>query len=136
LHRVFAKIKTYGTTKTLEFMDLGFSRHFFMVSLGFEVLCIHALMASTNLALGIATIAIITRSIFRAIELSDGFGGELANNEVLYMILEPPMISLAVIALTLCHLGVCFQGTWSSAKSAYKNGRDKLHSKHSDVETD
>jgi hypothetical protein len=90
----------------------------------------------TKSALGIATIAIITRSIFRAIELSNGFSGEMANNEVLYMILEPPMISLAVIALTLFHPGVCFQGTWSRAKSIYKDGREKLHSKDfSDVET-
>ena len=107
-----------------------------MVSLDFETLCICAFMTDTNSALGIATIAIITRSIFRAIELSDGFSGEMANNEVLYMILEPPMISLAVIALTLCHPGVCFQGTWSSVKSIYKDGREKLPLKEfSDVET-
>lgn len=42
------------------------------------------------------------------------------------MILEPPMISLAVIALSLCHPGVCFQGSWSSAKTAYRDARDKL----------
>lgn len=66
---------------------------------------------------------IIVRCIFRALELSDGFGGELANDEVLYMILEPPMISLAVIALTVCHPGVSFQGSWlaASTKSPKKN---------------
>ncbi|KAL7928411.1 RTA1 like domain-containing protein [Trichoderma chlorosporum] len=80
-------------------------------------------------ALGTATIAIIVRSIFRAIELSDGFSGPLANNEVLYMILEPPMISLAVFALTLSHPGACFKGKWSSSKSEYKDGREILYSK-------
>lgn len=53
----------------------------------------------------------------------------MANNEVLYMILEPPMISIAVIALTLCHPGVCFQGSWLSVKSAYKDEREKLYFK-------
>lgn len=37
------------------------------------------------------------------------------------MILEPPMISIAVIALTVFHPGIGFQGTWGSAKGAYKN---------------
>jgi hypothetical protein len=89
----------------------------------------HRQETDLNIALALATTTIITRSIFRAIELSDGFSGAMANNELLYMILEPPMISIAVIALTLCHPGVCFQGSWSSAKSAYKDARQKLYSK-------
>jgi hypothetical protein len=89
----------------------------------------HRQETDLHIALVIATFTIITRSIFRAIELSDGFSGAMANNELLYMILEPPMISIAVIGLTLCHPGMCFQGSWSSAKSAYKDGRKKLHSK-------
>lgn len=50
------------------------------------------------------------------------------------MILEPPMISIAVIALTVCHPGTCFQGSWSTAKSAYKSGEEKLYSMESDDE--
>ena len=92
----------------------------------------HKQKTNSNLALTLATVTIIIRSIFRAIELSEGFSGSLANNELLYMILEPPMISIAVIALTLCHPGVCFQGSWSSAKSAYKDGRETLQSKDFD----
>jgi len=61
---------------------------------------------------------IIVRCTFRAIELWDGFDSELANDEVLYMILEPPMISLAVIALTVLHPGVCFQGAWLAASTS------------------
>ncbi|RDW57348.1 hypothetical protein BP5796_12798 [Coleophoma crateriformis] len=76
-------------------------------------------------ALGIATLAVITRSIFRAIELSDGFSGELANDEVLYMILEPPMISIAVIALTLCHPGdFSDAGTSNTLKAGREDGTE------------
>jgi hypothetical protein len=48
------------------------------------------------------------------------------------MILEPPMISIAVLALTLCHPGVCFQGSWSSAKSAYRDRGETLLSEDFD----
>jgi hypothetical protein len=60
---------------------------------------------------------IIVRCTFRAVELSDGFDSEMANDEVMYMILEPPMIALAVIALTVLHPGVCFQGAWLGAST-------------------
>jgi hypothetical protein len=40
------------------------------------------------------------------------------------------MISLAVVVLSLCHPGVCFQGSWSSAKTVYKDTREKLHSQN------
>ncbi|KAH7306111.1 RTA1 like protein-domain-containing protein [Rhexocercosporidium sp. MPI-PUGE-AT-0058] len=76
-------------------------------------------------ALALAVLCIITRSAFRAIELFDGFAGKLANDEVLYMILEPPMISIAVIALTIFHPGVAFQGAWGSAKGPNTDGRGK-----------
>jgi RTA1 like protein len=79
-------------------MSRGFLSPSFSVSSNFTI---RKLETNKKVALGFATIAIITRSIFRAIELSNGFSGALANNEVLYMILEPPMISLAVIALSL-----------------------------------
>jgi len=71
---------------------------------------------------------IIVRCTFRAIELFDGFDSEIANDEVLYMILEPPMISLAVIALTLFHPGVCFQGAWlaTSTKSPKLSRKQKM----------
>ncbi|KAL2068617.1 hypothetical protein VTL71DRAFT_14954 [Oculimacula yallundae] len=80
--------------------------------------------------LALATLCIITRSAFRAIELFDGFAGELANDEVLYMILEPPMISIAVIALTIFHPGIGFQGAWGGAKNAYKEGKGRLETEY------
>lgn len=63
---------------------------------------------------GLATICIYIRSIFRVAELSGGFNGSLANNEVTFMVLEGAMISIAAIALsTFGHAGIGFQGQWS-----------------------
>jgi hypothetical protein len=38
----------------------------------------------------------------------------LANNEVVFEILEGPMIMAAVIALTVFHPGFCLGGTWAT----------------------
>ncbi|KAL4973819.1 sphingoid long-chain base transporter [Aspergillus desertorum] len=63
---------------------------------------------------GLATICIYIRSVFRVAELSGGFGGHLANDEVTFMILEGAMVSVAAMALsTWGHPGVGFQGRWS-----------------------
>ncbi|KAF3389260.1 Sphingoid long-chain base transporter RSB1 [Penicillium rolfsii] len=63
---------------------------------------------------GLATICIYIRSIFRVAELSGGFNGYLANNEITFMVLEGAMISIAAIALsTFGHSGIGFQGQWS-----------------------
>ncbi|KAL9117753.1 MAG: hypothetical protein Q9187_005708 [Circinaria calcarea] len=58
--------------------------------------------------LGLATIFVLIRSSFRVAELSQGFDGELANNEVSFMILEGTMIILACTALTVFHPGPSF----------------------------
>jgi hypothetical protein len=63
---------------------------------------------------GLATICIYIRSAFRVAELSDGFDGHLANDEVTFMVLEGAMISIAAIGLsTWGHPGVGFRGRWS-----------------------
>jgi hypothetical protein len=49
-------------------------------------------------------------------ELSGGFGSHLANDEVLYMILEGAMIIIASVALTVMHPGIGF------GKEAWKAG--------------
>ena len=61
------------------------------------------------LALAFATLAILIRSSFRVAELSEGFGSELANNEVTFMILEGGMVAIAVILLTFMHPGLVFE---------------------------
>lgn len=62
-----------------------------------------------------ATILIFVRCLYRVAELWDGFSGHLANEEVSFMILEGPMIILAVTALTVFHPGRVFGDLWIPA---------------------
>ncbi|KAL4974922.1 RTA1 like protein-domain-containing protein [Aspergillus desertorum] len=64
---------------------------------------------------GLATLVIFVRSVYRCAELREGFQGELANDEVTFMILEAAMIAIAVIALTVFHPGVVWKGQWNEA---------------------
>jgi hypothetical protein len=66
------------------------------------------------IALPISTVTIFIRCIFRVAELQAGFSGPLANNETLFMILEGPMIIIAVLALTVFHPGLAFTGNWAA----------------------
>ena len=66
-------------------------------------------------ALGVATLTIFIRSLFRCAELSAGFHGALANNELTFMVLEGAMIIIAVSFLTVFHPGLSFQGKWNDA---------------------
>lgn len=67
------------------------------------------------LAVGGATAAVFVRSVYRCAELSEGFDGKLANQEVPFMILEGAMIIIAVGLLTASHPGSAFQGRWGAA---------------------
>ncbi|KAL4914838.1 RTA1 like protein-domain-containing protein [Aspergillus aurantiobrunneus] len=66
-------------------------------------------------SLVIATVVIIVRSVYRCAELSQGFDGHLANDEVTFMILEATMIAIAVICLTAFHPGAVWRGQWNQA---------------------
>lgn len=63
-------------------------------------------------ALVIATVLIFIRSVYRVAELQEGFTSDLANDEVAFMILEGPMIVLAVLAMTLWHPGRVMGDFW------------------------
>lgn len=65
----------------------------------------HRKRLTRSLAIGLSIVTIFIRSTFRLIELQEGFDGELANNELDFMILEGPMIFGAVILLTVWHPG-------------------------------
>jgi hypothetical protein len=69
-------------------------------------------MADNDPALAIATVAILVRCSFRVAELSKGFGSNLANNEVLFMVLDGAMMSAAVIVLTVGHPGPALGNMW------------------------
>ena len=63
-------------------------------------------------SLGIATICILIRCSFRVAELQGGFSGRLANDQVLFMILDGAMIIIAVSLLTVSHPGPVLGRTW------------------------
>ncbi|RAL13911.1 RTA1 domain-containing protein [Aspergillus homomorphus CBS 101889] len=75
-------------------------------------------------SLAIATLAIFVRSVFRVAELKGGFHSSLANNQVLFMVLEGAMIAIAVLCLTAFHPGVCFDGLWDQTKWSFRRSRD------------
>jgi len=86
-------------------------------------------------ALATAVVLIFIRSVYRVAELQQGFDGPIANNEVSFMILEGPMIFLAVLAMTVLHPGIAFGGKWSSAAWSLKQGRKAtLATSSSDME--
>ncbi|PKY05462.1 RTA1-domain-containing protein [Aspergillus campestris IBT 28561] len=66
-------------------------------------------------ALAIATVAVFVRSVFRCVELSQGFDGKLAGNEITYMVLEGAMVALAVVVLTFFHPGWVWNEYWAKA---------------------
>ncbi|KFX95818.1 hypothetical protein O988_05614 [Pseudogymnoascus sp. VKM F-3808] len=78
--------------------------------------------------LTLATVCIFTRSVFRAAELSGGFSGHLANNEVSFMILDGAMIMIACSAFTLLHPGYCFsRAGWAAASYPFfKKSEEKI----------
>jgi hypothetical protein len=75
-------------------------------------------------SLALATVAIFVRSVSRVAELKGGFHSSLANNEVLFMILEGAMISIAILCLTILHPGVCFLGQWNETKWKFRRSID------------
>lgn len=75
-------------------------------------------------SLGAAVVLIFIRSVYRVAELQQGFNGPIANDEVSFMILEGPMIFLAVLAMTVLHPGIASTGHWSSAGWSVKRSRN------------
>jgi hypothetical protein len=70
--------------------------------------------------LSLATLTIFIRSCFRVAELSGGFHGPLANNEISFMILEGAMVVIATSCLTWLHPCVAFQGAWAAANFTFR----------------
>ncbi|KAI9375105.1 RTA1 like protein-domain-containing protein [Aspergillus egyptiacus] len=89
----------------------------------FEDLCRKTYFKAFLYGLGLATLVIIVRSIFRCAELSEGFDGHLANDEVTFMVLEATMIAIAVICLTLFHPGAVWKSQWHQAVWHARSGK-------------
>lgn len=77
----------------------------------------------------VATLAIFIRSVFRVAELSQGFHGSLANNEISFMILEGAMIAIASLCLTILHPGAAFQGVWDLANFKFRKSKGSTEDK-------
>lgn len=69
-------------------------------------------------------LAIFVRSVFRVAEPKGGFHSALANNEVVFMVLEGVMLVIALLALTILHSGICFDGQWNKTKWAFRKSLD------------
>jgi hypothetical protein len=83
---------------------------------------------NSNAALFLATATLFVRTVFRAIELSEGFGGKLANNQLQFMILDGAMVIIASICMTVMHPGFGFEKRWNEAKFSFfddKAGSDQ-----------
>ncbi|KAI8575114.1 hypothetical protein K450DRAFT_216180 [Umbelopsis ramanniana AG] len=69
-----------------------------------------------------ASVFIFVRSVFRCAELSGGFGGPLANEEITFMVLEGCMMILACTLLTVLHPGLVVGGVmWRMASWKSQN---------------
>lgn len=53
------------------------------------------------------------RCIYRVVELAGGFRSAAANDQPAFMVLDGPMITIAVGALTVCHPGPLFFTEWA-----------------------
>ena len=73
------------------------------------------------IALAIATVLILVRSIYRVAELAGGFNGTIANNQAAFMILEGPLIIIAISLLTFYHPGRVFGDLWAAAKQGVES---------------
>ncbi len=65
-----------------------------------------------HLALVVATVAILIRCSFRVAELRKGFGSKLANNQVMFMVLDGAMMAMAVLVLSVGHPGPALGNMW------------------------
>lgn len=75
-----------------------------------------------SVALALAGVFIFVRSVFRCAELSAGYNGPLANDEVTFMVLEGAMITLACLLLTTFHPGLVV-GTEGWRAASWKAGK-------------
>jgi hypothetical protein len=82
-----------------------------------------------------ATACILIRSIYRIFELKGGFVGGLAGNEALFMLLEGPLIILAVFSLTVLHPGLAFGGRsgWHAARWSLRGRKWVISSPQSEA---
>ena len=82
-------------------------------------------------ALGLATVCIFIRSVYRVAELSEGWTGALIQNQHLFIGFEGAMVIAAVSVLNAFHPGYCFREGYKQRK--YKNLFRKKAKRPADV---
>ena len=82
-------------------------------------------------ALGLATVCIFIRSVYRVAELSEGWTGALIQNQRLFIGFEGAMVIAAVSVLNAFHPGYCFREGYVQKK--YKNLFRKKAKRPADV---
>jgi hypothetical protein len=80
----------------------------------------------TRSGIAVATVTILLRCCFRVAELHAGYEGKLANDEVLYMILEGAMMIFAVMALTIGHPGPVLGSIWHANEFKFGKSNKNL----------
>lgn len=89
------------------------------------------------LGLVVATVTIFARSVYRCVELSGGFNGDLfVKDEALFMVMEGVMIVIACVCLTILHPAVCFQGVWHKVNFSFRDKRYSSVGSKMDVVSD
>jgi len=76
-------------------------------------------------ALGLATVCIFIRSIYRVIELGEGWEGALIKNQNLFIGFEGAMVVVAVLVMNIFHPGYCFREGYEPKTSFCGLGRRK-----------
>jgi hypothetical protein len=66
--------------------------------------------------LALSTVLVLIRSIYRLIEMSQGWSGELIEKQTLFFVLERVMVVLAVLLLNLWHPGMTMREAYKIAE--------------------
>ncbi|KAI9651853.1 MAG: hypothetical protein M1829_002125 [Trizodia sp. TS-e1964] len=70
-------------------------------------------------AIALATVCIFVRSIYRVIELAEGWRGELIKNEDLFIGLEGVMVIVAALLLNVFHPAYMFAGAYDKRETIW-----------------
>lgn len=59
--------------------------------------------------------------MFRVAELSEGFKGKLANDQISFMTLDGTMVIIAMTSLTIMHPGIGFGSVWQETNFYFRS---------------
>ena len=76
--------------------------------------------------LSLATLCIFVRSVYRVVELGEGWGGALIKNQKLFIGLEGVMVIVAVLVLNLFHPGLCFREGYERPVAGSEKGERRV----------